>query len=71
MHQFISRSINESYIYINSTKKKMNIKHFHDSFISLRDDVWAHQTRLTPTLVIEVHVLSQENERSCKYVLRV
>lgn len=49
----------------------MNIKHFHDSFISLRDDVWAHQTRLTPTLVIEVHVLSQENERSCKYVLRV
>jgi len=49
----------------------MNIKHFHDSIISLRDDVWAHKTISTPPLFIEVHVLSQKNERSCIYVLRV
>ena len=44
-------------------------KHFHDSIISLRGEVWAHKTGLSPPLFIEVLILSQESERSCTCVL--
>jgi hypothetical protein len=32
-------------------------KHLHDRIISLRGEVWAHKTSLTPPLFIEVSVL--------------
>jgi len=44
-------------------------KHFHDRIISLRGEVWAHKTGLSPPLFIEVLILSQESERSCTCVL--
>ena len=38
-------------------------KHLQDQIISLRDQIWAHRTSLTPPLFIEVPVPSQESER--------
>ena len=38
--------------------------------ISLRGEVWAHKTSVTPPPFIEVSVTSQEIERSCICVLR-
>ena len=43
----------------------------HDRVISLRGELWAHKTSLTPPLFIEVSVPSQESERSCIFVLFV
>ena len=40
-----------------------------DSIISLRGQAWAHETRLTSPLFIEVPAPSQESERSCICVL--
>ena len=40
-------------------------KHLHERIISLRGKICIHKTRLTPPLLIEVHVPSQENEQSC------
>ena len=39
-------------------------KHLHDRSISLEEEVWAHKTRLIPTLFIKVTVLRQESEWS-------
>jgi hypothetical protein len=36
-----------------------------ENYISLRGEVWAHKTNLTPPLFIEVPVLSQHIEQSC------
>jgi hypothetical protein len=36
-------------------------KNLHDRIISLRGEVWVHKTNLTPPLLIEVPVPSQEN----------
>ena len=41
------------------------MKYLHDHFISLREKVLAHKTRLPPPLFIEVPVPSQEREQSC------
>jgi hypothetical protein len=41
----------------------IRVKHLHDQIISLRDQIWAHRTSLTPPLFIEVPVPSQESER--------
>jgi hypothetical protein len=41
------------------------LKRVHDRIISLRGKVWAHKTRFTPPLFIEVPVSNQEDERSC------
>jgi hypothetical protein len=46
-------------------------KHLYDGIISLRVEVWAHETSFTPPLFIEVPVLSQEIERSYTCVLDV
>jgi hypothetical protein len=46
-------------------------KHLHDHIISLRGEIWAHKCSLTPSYFIEVHVPSQESERSCISELRV
>ena len=43
--------------------------HFHDRIISLRGQVWAHKTSLTPPLFINVSVPSLKSERSCICVL--
>jgi len=40
-------------------------KLLHNHLISLRKEVWAHQSLLTPPLFIDVPVPSQGNERSC------
>ena len=45
-------------------------KHLNDSIISLRGEVWAHKTSLTPPHLIEVLVPGQESERSCICVFR-
>ena len=37
-------------------------KHLHDYIISLRGQVWAQKTSLTPPLLIEVPVPRQESE---------
>ena len=42
-----------------------HVKHLNDHIISLRGEVCAHKTSLTPPLLIEVPVPSQEGERSC------
>jgi hypothetical protein len=46
-------------------------KHLHDYIISLRGQVWAQKTSLTPPLLIEVPVPRQESEQSCICVLGV
>ena len=43
----------------------------HDRIISHRGEVWVRKTSLTPPLITEVAVPSQESERSCICVLRV
>jgi len=43
-------------------------KHLHDHIISLRGEVWANTTSLTPPSFIEVPVPSQESERSYMYI---
>jgi hypothetical protein len=52
------------------------IRYFYHIFlspalISLKEEVWVHQTSLTPPLIIEVPVPDQESERSCICVLEV
>ena len=42
--------------------------YWHDSIISLREEVCDHTTNLTPPLFIDVPVQSQESERSCIFV---
>jgi hypothetical protein len=42
-----------------------NCHHLHGLIISLRGEVRAHKTSLTPPLFIEVSVPSQKSERSC------
>ena len=44
-------------------------KHLHDIVISLRWEVWAHKTSLTPLLFIEVPVPRPEFGRSCICVI--
>ena len=39
-------------------------KYLQEGIISLRREVWTHQTSFTPVLFIEVHVPSKESERS-------
>jgi hypothetical protein len=39
------------------TKMFIRGKHLHDRIISLRGEVWAHKTSLTPPLFVEVSVL--------------
>jgi len=39
-------------------------KHLHDCINSLRGEVWAHKSSLTPPLFLEVSVPSQESGRS-------
>jgi hypothetical protein len=46
-------------------------KHFHDSIISLRWEVFVHITSLTLPLFIEVSLPNQENEQSCICLLWV
>ena len=46
-------------------------KRLRDRIISLRREVWAYKTSLTPPLFIEVPVPSQESERSCVCVLEL
>ena len=43
----------------------------HDRIISLRVEVWSHQSSLTLPFLIEVPVPSQESERSCICMLTV
>jgi hypothetical protein len=43
-------------------------KHLHDRIISLKGEVCANKTSLTPPLCIEVSVPSQECERSVMYL---
>ena len=43
----------------------------HDRIISHRGKVWVRKTSLTPPLIIEVPVPSQESERSCICLLGV
>jgi len=45
-------------------RDKINVPNtpIHGSIISLRYEVWAHQTSLTPSLLIEVPVTSQQSE---------
>jgi hypothetical protein len=45
------------------------LHHSHVRIISLKEEVWAHTTSLTPPHLIEVPVQSQESERSCICVL--
>jgi hypothetical protein len=45
-------------------------KHLHDRIISLKGEVCANKTSLTPPLCIEVSVPSQECERSCHVFVR-
>jgi hypothetical protein len=40
-------------------------KLLHNRLISLRKEVWAHQSLLTPPIFIDVPVPSQGSERSC------
>jgi hypothetical protein len=40
-------------------------KHLHDRIISLRGEVWAPNTSLSPPLFIKVPVPGKESERSC------
>jgi len=42
-----------------------------DCNISLREEVWAHSTALTPSLVIEEYEASRDIERSCVCVFGV
>ena len=44
--------------------------HFDDRIFSQRGDAWSHKTRITPLLLIEVQLPSQESEQ-CSYVLGV
>ena len=46
-------------------------RHLYDRNFSLRGETWAHKASLTPSRCIEVHVQSQESERSCIYVFGV
>jgi hypothetical protein len=46
-------------------------KHLHDSIISFSEEVWAHKTSLTPPLLIEVPVQSQNIDRPYICVLGV
>ena len=46
-------------------------KYLHDCISSLRGDVCAHKTSLTPQLFIEVPVPRQESDQSCICVLGV
>ena len=46
-------------------------RHLHACIISLRGEVWANKTSLTPPHFIEVAGPSQERERSCICVLGV
>jgi hypothetical protein len=39
--------------------------------ILLREENWIHEIRLTLTLVIKMHVPSQESERSCICAIEV
>jgi len=39
-------------------------KYLQEGIISLRGEVWTHQTSFTQVLFIEVHVPSKESERS-------
>ena len=45
--------------------------HLHDRIISLRWEVWVHETSLTPATFHWGAVPSHESERSCICVLRV
>jgi hypothetical protein len=47
------------------------VNYLHDHIISLRGEIWAHNTSLTPPLFIEVFLPSQESEWSCICVLGV
>jgi hypothetical protein len=46
-------------------------RHLYDRIIPLKDDIWAHKTRLTPPLLINVRVARRKGERSCIRVLIV
>jgi hypothetical protein len=43
----------------------------HGRIISLREGVWVHKASLTPLIVIEGSVISQESEWSCIIMLGV
>jgi hypothetical protein len=45
--------------------------HLYDHIITLRREVWAHNSSLTLSLFTEVFVPSQESEKSCICVLEV
>ena len=51
--------------------KGWRFTHMHDRIISLRGDVWAYETSLTPSLFIEVSVPSPVSEWSYICVLGV
>ena len=40
-------------------------KHLYDRIIPLNEEVWAHKTRLTPPLFIELPVPNHESQRLC------
>ena len=44
-------------------------QNLHDRIISIREEVWVHNTSLTPQLCIEVRVPIQDKERSYTSVL--
>ena len=46
-------------------------KYLHDRIISLRVKIWAHKTSAFPGLFIDMHVPTQECERSCICILGV
>ena len=66
---FIIMLFNRLYVRIDILPTYEN--HFHDRIISLRGQVWAHKTSLTPPLFIGVPVPSQKSKRSYIYALGV
>ena len=61
-----------SVLYYNAVPQLLTCgKNLHEHITSLRGEVWAHTTSLTPPLYIEVAAPNQESERSCIYVLGI
>ena len=60
-----------SNIYFNKGLLLIPGKHLHDDIISVRGEIGARETGLTPLLFIAVPVRSHDVERWCMYVLMV
>ena len=57
----IQQRCSPSYNYVSVHSLLICRKHLHDCINSLRGEVWAHKSSLTPPLFLEVSVSSQES----------